>query len=326
MPSDERVTQALRALAQPIAAYRAAVVSVTERARGHLAAGGGAPRLRAELGRFAEGRMDTGRLAEAVHGEAPLDPQARRGIQRALEALHDLTEAGDDIFVANVAPGGKMPRIAAAKLARLGRVFGAARVIELARTGAYEPPEHDAWLEEFPFDDWNRTERHIGPPLVIEVDGADLRVAALAEFVDGMQKIVIVVRGACAPAPLVRLITPGTFVMQTSDPKELARIAAQPGPAVAALTDSNAAAFVHDPAGGAQAWQRLTVSKSPGKSPAQALGALSVWEQEEELKQLVAMAQRPPGLATTGNGAHAADPAERLAAWLLERANIGSPG
>lgn len=324
MQSDERIALALRALAHPIAAYRAAIVTVTERARGYLATGGGAERTRLELGRFADDRVDAERFAKLFHRGGDLDAVAERGLRRALEVLREIAEEGDDIFVANVPAGGKMPRIVANKLARLGRAFGAARVVELARSGAYRPSEHDGWLEEFEFDDWNRTERRLAPPVVVTVDGADLRVGALAEFTDGAEKIVVVVRGACAPAPLERLITPGTFVMQTADAAQLERAAAVDGPAVAALVPKEAAAFVHDPAAGDAPWQRLTVTSTPEKAPSHALGALSAWEQGEELKQLLAMAKRPPEAALAGNGAAAADPVEQLASWLLDRANLGS--
>lgn len=324
MPSDERTPLALEALAHPIAVFRAAIVTVTERARGSLAAGGGAERARVELGQFAAGRIDAARFAKLFHRGGDLDAASERAIRRALDVLREIGEADDDIFVANVPAGGKMPRVIANKLARLGRAFGAARIVELARAGAYRASEHDAWLEEFPFDDWNRTERRLAPPVIVSVDGADLRVGALAEFADGAEKIVILVRRACAPAPLERLITPGTFVLQTADAAELARAAAVDGPAIAALVPKDAAAFVHDPSAGDAPWQRLTVRYVPEKAPAHALGALSAWEQGEELKQLLAMAQRPPDSALAGNGAAAADPAERLAAWLLDRANLGT--
>lgn len=324
MPSDERTTLALRALARPIAAYRAAVVAVTERARGHLAIGGGAERTRVELGQFAAGHIDPERFAKLFARGGDLDAMAERGVRHALDVLREIGDADDEIFLVSVPAGGRMSRVVASKLARLGRAFGAARVIELARAGAYRPAQHDAWLEEFPFDEWNRTERRLAPPIVVSVDGADLRVGALAEFADGAEKILIVVRGACAPAPLERLITPGTFVMQTADATQLARAAAVDGPAIAALVPSDAAAFVHDPASGDAPWKRLTVSTVPAKAPAHALGALSAWEQGEELKQLLALSQRPPEAAVVANGASAPDPAEQLAAWLLERANLGA--
>ena len=324
MPSDERTTLALRALARPRAAYRGAVVALMERARGYLAIGGGAGRARVELGQFAAGHVDPERFAKLFQRGGDLDANAERGIRRALEVLREIADADESIHLADVPADGRMTRIVTAKLARLGRAFGAARVIELARAGTYRRGQHDAWLEEFPFDEWNRTERRLAPPLVVTVDGADLRVGALAEYADGAQKIFIVVRGACAPAPLERLITPGTFVMQTADAAQLERAAAYDGPAVAALVSSAAAAFVHDPAGGEAPWQRLTVASVPGSAPAHALGSLSAWEQGEELKQLLALSRRPPEVAASGNGAGTFDPVEQLAAWLLERANLGA--
>ncbi len=88
------------------------------------------------------------------------------------------------------------------------------------------------------------------PPLVIEVEGQDLRPASLAELLEGGQKIVLVVNGPAAPAPLVRLITPGVTVIQTDDPAELSALGAVDGPGIAALMPEGAAKFMHIPGDG----------------------------------------------------------------------------
>jgi len=133
----------------------------------------------------------------------------------------------------------------------------------------------------------------MAPPLVVELDGSDLRAAALSEFLDGSQKIVLLVRGEAPPAALVRLVTPRTFVLQTSDVAELSRVAGFAGPGVAALVPESAARFVHDPARGAHLHQRITVLSLPKNRSCDRLGDLSGFQQTEELGQLEALAQDP---------------------------------
>ena len=52
-----------------------------------------------------------------------------------------------------------------------------------------------------------------------------------------------------------------------------------------------------------------------------------MWQQEQELEQLVALATPPPIVAATaGNGAvRVAEPADRLAAWLLSQSEAVTP-
>ena len=71
MPSDARREAALRTLAAPIEHFRSAVARTLEEVRGDLAAhrsgtAGRAAQLATELGRFAEGRIDVGRLAAVL--------------------------------------------------------------------------------------------------------------------------------------------------------------------------------------------------------------------------------------------------------------------
>jgi hypothetical protein len=167
------------------------------------------------------------------------------------------------------------------------------------------------------------------------MDAADLATAAaLAEFLDGTQKIVLVVRGACAPAALVRLITPGTFVLQTADGAGLDRFAAWEGPGIAALVHESAARFTHDPTRGAAPWERIAIDSLPARDPRAAVGGASGAQQSEELRQLRQLAARPEDapapapLPTTASGRAtptapvATDPADKLAAWLLAQADL----
>jgi hypothetical protein len=159
------------------------------------------------------------------------------------------------------------------------------------------------------------------------VNGADVRAGGLAEFLDGGVHIVLIVDGPCAPAPLARLVTPGTVVLQTTDATGVDVFSRFEGPAVMALVPPAAACFVHDPNGGRAAWQRLRIWNRPTTLPRHALGGSSAWQQAEELRQVDALAERPSlegapveALVPAGSG----DPADRLASWLLDASGLGA--
>jgi hypothetical protein len=210
-------------------------------------------------------------------------------------------------------------------LAEAGRAFGAVVLAELARGGRYRAADHDRLLDPLAFRDWNRAERRFAPPLVVSVDGADLNAGALADFCDGREKLVLVVRGPSAPAALARLITPGTLVLQTQDRAGLDRVVAYEGPSVAALVPEGAARFLHDPTAGREPWQRLSVAFLP-EAPRRALGGFSAWQMAEDLQQLATLARTPFAIPTLGGGdgtpaLGGPEAVERLAAWLLSRSD-----
>jgi hypothetical protein len=132
----------------------------------------------------------------------------------------------------------------------------------------------------------------------------------------------------------VRLITPGVFVMQTTDPADFERFAAFAGPGVAALVPEAAARFIHDP----DAPEPLHVLARP-EPPAHKVGTFSVFQQEQELLQLEALARAlappaadratPPPAAGEAAVAAAdthAEPADQLASWLLVQAGLAPAG
>jgi hypothetical protein len=325
MPSDARVQASLDALRGPIAMYRSIAARARERARALLASGGGEERARLELGRFGA-RIDAARFAELSRGTA-LDGTSRSRLRRAAGVLDDIIAAPDDIFVSEVAPGDSLPVVVSHGLALLGRVFGASAVVELVRAGRYEAERHDGILESYAFASWNRSERANAPPLIVRLDGADVHAGALADLLDGTVRIVLVVRGATTPAPLVGLVCPGTLVLQTNETAALSRIAGYHGPAIAALVEQDAAIFTHDPAAGRALWQRLTIDRRPAAEPTKTLGGLSPRQQREELAQLEALVERPAlpaspveALVPTGSG----DPADRLTAWLLAESGLSA--
>jgi hypothetical protein len=332
MPSDKRVALAMEALAPKRDAFRSALGNTVEQVQGFLdehqsSENGGTGRLEAELGPFAAGRIDIDKLSSLFASEVSLDTLTMETVAKARDTMAELTQRNSDLFLVDVKSGGCLHDVVEKALEEVGRAFGAVRIFELTRSGSSHGNEHARSLGAFPFDRWSRGERRLAPPLVVTVDGDDLAATGLAEFLDGSQKIVLVVRGACAPAPLARLITPGVFVMQTADPSELARLADFEGPGIAALVPEAAARFVHDPRAGGETWQRLSLIHVPDKEPKQSLGGLSGFQQAQEVRQLVALAKQSAAApVAAGEAAEGAaplsDPVDKLAAWLLTQADL----
>jgi len=327
MPSeDPRLRLALTALARPIAEFRAAIHGALDRAEAVLAAATADPasraaRCRAELGVFAEGRISPEALAAVAAPVTPADPAAVSALHDALELLRRVEQRGESCFVATVPTGGDLGQVVSLVLAETACAFGAAALVELVRGGRYQAERHAALLKPVSFRAWSKAERRIVPPLVVSVEGADLHAGALADFCDGRAKLVLVVRGPCAPAALVRLITPGTLVLQTVDGSGLQRVADCEGPAIAALVPEGAAQFLHDPTQGSEPWQRLSVNELPA-APRHRLGGVSAWQLAEDLRQLATLARTPFAIAGQGQAPAPAvgssDAVDRLAAWLLE--------
>ncbi|HEX9108240.1 MAG TPA: hypothetical protein VF832_13450 [Longimicrobiales bacterium] len=338
MPSDERTTRTPAfppALSGARETFRAAVTAAAEQVRGFVAAhsapvDGAAERAAHELGPFAAGRLDPARFAALFSGAEPLDARALETLGAAYDVLASLSVAGDELFTATVHAGADLREAVVMALARPGRAFGAARVVELVRAGRYLAEEHGLYLEAFPPALWTRAERLLAPPVVLEVGGADLQVGGLADLLQGAQKIVLLVRAPAPPAPLVRLITPRTFVLQAHDAGSLAALAPVAGPAIAAVMPEGAVAFVHDPAAGSSLPTRLSLGALPAESPRAAIGHYSVAQQADELEQLTGLAHLTatalPGAAngSVPGGAQAvpATIADKLAAWLLQQAAL----
>lgn len=332
MPSDPRMEMALRVLAGSIERYRSAVVGTAEEVRGYLAskrtnrdsAGSG---VAATLGKFAADRIDFERFASLLKPAEGGDPETLERVEKAFDVLRLISTGGEDIFTVNVRPGTRLRDAVARKWSEVGRAFAAARLAGAARAGNRNSGTADELLQPMGFERWSVAERNLAPSLAIEVDGADLRATDLTEFLDGSVKMVLVVRGEAPPAPLVRLITPSTFVLQTSDETGLDRFAQAKGPAVAALLPDGAARFIHDPAAGSSPWSRIELQYAPEGAPKRAVGAISVWQQLEELEQLKALAAGPAGGAGGAEDADSAaaapaNPVDQLAAWLLSQADL----
>jgi hypothetical protein len=335
MPSDERLQGAHDALRAHDGAFRAAVETAYAQVRAYLAAHGSRSEERAretalELGQFAGGRIDVGRLAAVLGTTRVLDQQEEAVVQRCADVMKEALLRGDSLFVWQVPAGGDLRVTVEEALGTVGRAFGAALVYQAVKAGTYRAEVHEQALRSFPFRRWNRQERLLAPPLVVSVDGASMNAPALAEYLDGAQKIVLVIDAPCAPAPLARLITPHLFVMQCESPAELARLLAADGPAVAALVPATAAHFVHDPA-----TARLEVTQMRAEAPRTSVGGWSAWQQGEELALLRALAaaetlaakamaqvNEAAADATRAPDGDAAIGVDELSAWLLAQAGF----
>jgi hypothetical protein len=333
MPSEETTREALAAVAAARDDYRSALVGTADQLRGLLLAQSGngdenLDRAASELGSFAAGHIDVERFASLFQADRSLDEASRAHLERAADTLESLAAAEDDLFVIDLPAGEDLRETVIRALGESGRAFGAARTAELARTGRFKDEDHRRWIDRFPPDSWSDREREIAPPLIVRLRGEDLRAGGLANLLDGSQKIVLIVDGKAPPAALVRCITPGVHVLQTSDPSALARIAKTEGPAIAALVPEDAARFEHRPGAGGTAGLRLTVEFLPEAEPKRAIGRISVFQQNEELRQLRVLAGATPAIEGTGASALAesagATDADVLAAWILRQGGQGA--
>lgn len=337
MPSDTRTARALEALTEHRNRFRSAVAAAHDQMAGYVAAhrartNGHSQVVARELGRFAAGRIDSDRFGALFAESHFLSAETTERVERLVGVLAELLAEGDELFTCDVPVGGDVRAEVDRAIAHAGRVFGTVLAFQALKTGVYRPDRYDPDIEAFPFARWNRSERLLALPLVVEVSGADVRAESLAGYVDGWMAIVLVVRGTTSPVPLVRLITPGTFVMQTGDVAELDSIGACGGPAVAAVVNDSSARFVHDPRAARSLGPRLTVTHLPA-APKEPLGGRSAWQQAEELAQLQALqhpgstwtaaASPASGPAAVGNGTTIdAGSIDRLAGWLLSTAGL----
>jgi hypothetical protein len=331
MPSDPRTALALAALAQPIAEFRALVQGALTQADAFIAAQGATgdeetARARVELGEFAAKRIDAAAFAALFPLARHVDPGALGTLRRAADVLRSVSFRGDDLFVVDIPSGARLGAAVSDALAGVGRAFGAVMLSEIVRGGRYHAAQHGRLLDAVEFLAWNKSERRFAPPLVIKVDGSDVHAGALTDFADGREKLVLVVRGRCSPAPLARCITPGTLVLQTADGSGLDRVAAFEGPAIAALVPEGSAEFLHDPLGGREPWQRLTLKHMP-ESPRRAMGGLSAFQMGEDLHMLADLARTPFAVPAASGAAApavgASDAVDKIASWLLEQSGLG---
>ena len=333
-------TEAILAVFQEQAnAFRSALALTVEEVRSALSAGPEGDHddvtQAAELGRFGSGRIDASRFNALLDQTLTLDPDDAAHMKAAFESLQALSNRSEGLFALQLPPRACLHDLVAGALADIGRAFGAARVVQASRSGRYDESKHAGLLEGLPFRRWNQAERALCPPLVVEVEGGDLQAGGLSEFLDGRAKIVLVVQGEAPAAPLTRLITPNTFVIQATQSRQLEALAAHDGPRIAALMPDSAARFTHAPKPASSLRDRLRVAFVPEEAPRALAGGLSAAQQAEDLAQLKTLIEegdRPAGAepraplgkaaaaATPQSPASADDPAGKLAAWLLAQA------
>ena len=320
MQSDDRVRTALEATAPARERFRYAVLTALSAAKAILAAGAGAEQARAELGPFAAGRIDPEQFAGLSVGRA-IDAQARGIIAYAMQALEETAERSDASYIVRAKSGESLANRVGSALTLFGRAFSAARAIDEARHGH---ATRGALSRSYPFEQWTSIERLVTPPVVIVTDGAHFGASEIASYLDGGMHVCVVIEGACPPAPLARLVTPGTLVVQTSGTRGLDRFADYEGPAIAAIVPSGAAEFIHDPRRGRMPWQRIDLWQKPAEAPRSRIGATTSRQQREDLEQLLALAT-PPALpeGSFAGMASADDVANRLSEWLLNESGLG---
>jgi len=320
MPSEERRVLALDAVRPRIEQFHSALALTTNQVRGLLTGAGDSAEDHSEaLGFFAKGKMNMERFASFTRKAANIDTTAEAPTRAAQEVLQSLLAQGDDLFVIKVGKGEDLGQQVSARLESIGRAFAAARIVDLAKSGAYKEDKHAATLEGFPYASWNSSERALSPALVVEVNGEDFKPSLIVPLLDTNMKIVFNVLGDTPAAALARVITPGTFVQQETGDDKLEAFTAFKGIAVAAFVANTAASFVHNPSAGATTYERFVSMKFPNEVRKRAVGGISPTQQAEDYKLLESLSV-PPAIA----GDAASDPAGKLSAWLLSQTNLSN--
>lgn len=335
MPSELRgeataVERVLDLLSPVMEEFRSAVATAAEEVRAFQAAHAEAAadpagRLEKELGLFARGRIDPARLSGLVtlgQGSDPLTDHVMNEAHRLFSAIMD---EGRDAFHVQVRPGGDLRDTVRDRLASLGRAFGVAHAVERARDGRYQPDRHHVLLHPYPFHRWSPLEKELAPPLVVEVEGPDFQGGGLSEFMEGWQRVVVVVRGRVQPAPLARLVSPGVVVAQLLDGPDpsaveglLTHLAAFQGPGIVALFDGDSGAlpFIHRP-GRAMEVDRVALNEGVDRVAA-TRGQPGILD----LRHLASLVSLPGVVTPDAVPSEERRNAGQLAAWLLARTDL----
>jgi hypothetical protein len=261
-------------------------------------------------------------------------------MEEAHKRFDTIMQGGREAFHVVVPPGGDLRDVVRDALAELGQAFGMAHAVEKARDHRYNPDEDHVLLHPYPFHRWSPLEKELAPPLVVEVNADDLRPLGLVEFLDGWQKIALVVRGKVPPAPLARLVSPEAMVAQAEHgkaPKLLEELARLEGPGIVASFDADAGAlsFVQRP-GQAMEVDRTALSEAMEQvaNTKRKVGIQDLRHLESLATLVAPVASRgasalaAPGAAPTPGTPSGAAPAgeaanvDRLAAWLLARTDL----
>ena len=318
MPSDERKQIALDAIRPRIEQFHSALAVTADQVRDLLAGSNNTEDDQSEaLGFFARGKVNIERFASFTPRAAHMDAAAEAPIRAAQKVLKSLLAQGDELFIIQTEEGKGLGHQLSVRLALIGRAFAAARVIDMAKSGAYKEDKHAATLERFPYAMWNSSERALAPALLVEVSGADFKPSAIVPLLDTNMKIVFNVSGDAPAAALSRVISPRVFVQQETGNASLEAFAAFKGIAVAAFLPTTAVSFVHDPSAGSTTYERFVSVAFPKEIRKRAIGGISPAQQAEDYTLLESLSV-PPEIA----GDAASDPAGKLSAWLLNQTNL----
>ena len=320
MPFEERQGIALDAVRARIEQFHSALTVTADQVRGLLAGStNSGDDQSVALGHFAQGKVNIERFASFTPRAARIDAAAEAPIRAAQDVIKSLLAEGDELFVIKTQPGKGLGHQLSVRLAHIGRAFAAARVVDLAKNGAYKEDKHAATLERFPYATWNSSERALAPALVVEVSGADFKPSAIVPLLDTNMKIVFNVSGDAPAAALSRVISPGVFVQQEIGDAPLEAFTAFKGIAVAALLPPTAVSFVHDPSAGSTIYDRFVSLAFTNEVRKRAIGGISPAQQAEDYTLLESLSV-PPEIA----GDAASDPAGKLSAWLLSQTNLSN--
>lgn len=317
---------ALHALDPALDEFRSAVATAAEEVRAYrahheVAAADPVGLLEREMGAFARDRIDPRRLAGLMLvAEAP-DPLTDRLMEEAHELFTSIMKGGREAYHLVVPPRGDLRDVVRDGLAELGRAFGIAHAVEKAREHAYDPDRDHELLHPYPFHRWSPLEKEVAPPLVVEVQGADLRASGLVEFLDGWQKIVLVVKGPVPPAALARLVSPVVFVAQASAEEGVplvAELAKREGPGIVALFDPDAGAlpFVYRPG------LALEVDRGDLTAVTEMIARKKGQPGILDLKHLESLTALPGPVPAGSESRKGEKTVDQLAAWLLSRTDL----
>lgn len=318
MQFEEKTACALNAVRSRIDQFHAALTITSEQVRGLLSGSTDTEADRSEaLGFFAKGKVNMDRF-NAFAPKAPrIEADAEAPVRAAYEVLKSLLAEGDDLFIINMDEGRGLGHTLSVRMASIGRAFAAARIVDLAKNGAYKEDKHAATLERFPYATWNSSERALAPALVVNVSGEDFKPSSVVPLLDTNMKILFNVRGDAPAAALSRVISPRVFVQQITGEPDLKAFTAYNGIAVAAFLPETAVSFVHDPSAGSTTYERFTSISFPKEVRKRPIGGISPAQQAEDYTLLESLSV-PPEIA----GDAPSDPAGKLSAWLLSQTNL----
>lgn len=318
MPSEERKALALEAVRSRIEQFHSVLTVTANQVSGLLASSDNTETDKDEaLGQFAKGKVDMDRFNSFAQNAPTMDTSAEAPIRAAEEVLKSLLDEGDDLFIVKTEEGKGLGHTLSVRLASIGRAFAAARVVDLAKNGAYKEDKHAGTLKRFPYSQWNSSERALAPALVVEVSGQDFKPSAIVPLLDINMKIVFIVSGDAPAGALSRVISPGVFVQQETGDEKLDAFSAFEGVAVAAYVPSTAVSFIHDPSVGSTTYERFVSIQFPSEVRKRHIGGISPAQQAEDYTLLESLSV-PPEIA----GEAASDPAGKLSAWLLSQTDL----